>query len=353
VPGDAWDPSAVPGHLHMKYRLVDPDGTQVAVGDDLIALKRRYGETGQRSFAHIPTAGVEREGLTRWDFGTLPESIDLERGGIRLRGYPALVDRGESVAIQVLDSPESAELAGRAGLRRLFMLSLGAEMRRLRQGLPALARMRLQYALAPPAPEDDGPAPDLADELLALILDLTFTQGQPPIRDQATFAARLAAHRGRLATVAGEVARLACGILGQYQALRKRLADITQVHWLDAVKDVRAQLDGLVFRGVLGRTPYERLKDYPRYLRAAEQRLDRLLHAAARDRERMQELAPLARRWAERAAAMHASGRRDPRLEEIRWMLEELRVSLFAQQLGTAYPVSIKRIEGRWKELGL
>jgi ATP-dependent helicase HrpA len=233
------------------------------------------------------------------------------------------------------------------------MLSLGAEMRRLRQGLPALARMRLQYTLAPPAPEDDGPAPDLADELLALILDLTFTQGQPPIRDQATFAARLAAHRGRLATVAGEVARLAGGILGQYQALRKRLADITQVHWLDAVKDVRAQLDGLVFRGVLGRTPYERLKDYPRYLRAAEQRLDRLLHAAARDRERMQELAPLARRWAERAAAMHAAGRRDPRLEEIRWMLEELRVSLFAQQLGTAYPVSIKRIEGRWKELGL
>ena len=119
------------------------------------------------------------------------------------------------------------------------------------------------------------------------------------------------------------------------------------------MQDVRDQLDGLVFRGFLGQVPYERLKDYPRYLRAREQRLDRLFHAAARDRERMAEAALPARRWAERAAAMRAAGRRDPRLEEIRWMIEELRVSLFAQQLGTAYPVSVKRIEGRWKELGL
>jgi len=360
VPETAWDLSAIPAHLHLKYRLVDPDGTPVATGDDLLALKRRYGETGQRSFAHIPTAGLERDGITRWDFGSLPESIDLERGGIRLRGYPALVDRGESVAIQVLDSPESAELAGRAGLRRLFALSLGSDMRRLRQRLPALEKLRLQYALAPPAPDAEvdaglgsGRPPDLADELIALILDLTFTEGQPPIRDQAAFAARLSARRGRLAPLGDEVARLVGGLLGQYQALRKRLADITQIHWLEAVQDMRAQLDGLVFRGFLGRVRYERLKDYPRYLRAVELRLERLTHAAAKDRERMQELAPLARRWAERAAAIRSAGRRDPRLDEIRWMLEELRVSLFAQQLGTAYPVSAKRIEARWKELGL
>ncbi len=358
VPETAWDQSGIPPHLRMNYRLVDPDGTQVATGDDLVALRRRYGETGQQSFAQIPSAGLERDGITRWDFGSLPESLDLERGGIRLRGYPALVDRGESVSIQVLDSPESAERAGRAGLRRLFHLALGAEARRLRQGLPALARMRLQYALAPLGPDGEAPAPgvkgpDLADELLDLILDLTFTQGLPPIRDQAGFAARLAARRGALGAVATETARLVGGILDQYQGLRKRLAATTQVNWREPVADIRAQLDGLVFRGFLGLIPQERLRDYPRYLRAADQRLERLLHAAARDRERMQEFAPLARRWAERDAALRAAGRRDPRLEEIRWMLEELRVSFFAQQLGTAYPVSIKRIEGRWRELGL
>ena len=354
IPGDAWDLGAVPEHLHMKYRLIDPDGTQVAEGDDLMVLKRRYGETGQRSFAHIPTAGLERDGLTRWDFGDLPESVDLERGGIRLRGYPALVDRGDSVAVQVLDSPESAALAGRAGLRRLFSLALGGEVRRLRQGLPALAKMRLQYALAPqPSDTTSDPTPDLADELVALILDLAFTQDEPPIRDQTGFAARLAARRGRLTAVAREVGDLAGGILAQYQALRKRLADTTQIHWLDSVQDVRNQLDGLVYRGFLGQTPYSRLRDYPRYLNAAQIRMDRLVHGAAKDRERMQEAGPLLGRLAERTAAIRATGRLDPRLDEIRWMIEELRVSFFAQQLGTAYPVSIKRIEARWKALGL
>ena len=358
IPEDAWDPTAVPAHLNMKYRLVDPDGTQVAEGDDLIALKRRYGETGQNAFTRIPSAGLEREGITRWDFGALPEAVDLERGGIRLRGYPALVDRGDSVAIQVLDSAEGAALAGQAGLRRLFGLALGGEFKRVRQGLPALQRMTLQYAKAPLPPgakADLAPnrAPDLAGDLMALILDLCFTYDQPPIRDQAAFTARLAARRGRLPVIAIEVAQRVGDILGQYQDLRQHLAQTTQVNWLAAATDIRAQVVGLVYRGFLGQVPYAHLKDYPRYLRAASQRLDRLAQGAVRDRERMQEIGPLLKRWEERASAMRAAARRDPRLEEIRWMLEELRVSLFAQQLGTAYPVSVKRIEGRWRELGL
>jgi ATP-dependent helicase HrpA len=188
---------------------------------------------------------------------------------------------------------------------------------------------------------------------MALILDLTFTHDQPPIRDQAAFTARLAARRGRLPTIAGEVAQLVGGVLTQYQDLRSRLAQTTQVNWLAAATDLRAQVDGLVYRGFLGQVPYSHLKDYPRYLRAASQRLDRLAQGAVRDRERMQELGPLLKRWEERTSAMRAAARRDPRLEEIRWMLEELRVSLFAQQLGTPYTVSVKRIEGRWRELGL
>lgn len=169
----------------------------------------------------------------------------------------------------------------------------------------------------------------------------------------AVFTARLAAQRGRLPAVAAETAQLVARVLSQYQDLRQRLVQTTQAHWLATAADIRAQLDGLVYRGFLGQVPYSRLKDYPRYLSAAAQRLDRLAQGAVRDRERMQEIAPLLLRWGERASAMRAAGRRDPRLEEIRWMLEELRVSLFAQQLGTAYPVSVKRVEARWRELGL
>ncbi len=355
IPEDAWDPAAVPAHLRMKFRLVDEGGRALAAGEDYADLKRRFGGSGRQAFAAIPSQGLEREGITRWDFGALPESVDLDRGGIKLRGYPALVDQGDSVALRVLDSPEGAELAQRAGLRRLFMLSLAVEVRQLRRNLPGLDRLRLQYAKAPvlglvdPQPKP----PDLADEVLALIVDLTFVEGLSPIRDRDSFEARLASRRASLSAVAAEVLTLVRGILDDYQALRQGLAGITQVNWMPSVLDLRAQLDGLIFRGFLQEVPYMRLKDYPRYLKAARERLDKLFHAAGRDQERLRELTPLLEKWRERAAAVQAVGRRDPRLDEIRWMLEELRISFFAQRVGTAYPVSLKRIEARWKELGI
>jgi ATP-dependent helicase HrpA len=290
--------------------------------------------------------------------------VDLTRAGIRLRGFPALVDRGDSVAIRVLDSAEGAAQAMRAGLRRLFMLHLGADLRHLKKHLPGLDRMRLQYAKAPGGQArsqvpgaiqigGQGRPLDLADELVALILDLTFLEGLDPIRTQTAFEARLASRKGRLMTTAQEVCSLAACILEVYQALRQRLSAITQANWQPSVDDLRAQVDRLVFRGFLQAIPFGHLKDYPRYLKAAEQRAERLFHAAARDRERMAEIAPLEARWLERTAAAADAGRLDARLDEIRWLLEELRVSLFAQSLGTAVPVSVKRIEARWRDLGL
>jgi len=360
VPEDAWDVSALPGHLRMKVRLVDPQGRLLGAGDDLVDLKRRNvsGEASSRPAAG-PQWGIalERDGIKRWDFGRLPEYLDSDRGGIRLRGFPALVDQGDSVAIRVLDSDQAAERATRAGLRRLVMLSLAQELRSLRRDLPGLDRMRLQYAKAPRAEEghtsDMHKPPDLSNELLALILDLTFTEGLPPIREAADFDRRVAERKPLLATTAAEVCALAASILDAYQRLRKRLDGITQINWMPSVLDLRAQLDGLVFRGFLQQVPFEHLKDYPRYLKAADQRAEKLRHAAGRDQERLRALTPLLDRWRERRAAALAAERSDPRLDEIRWMLEELRVSLFAQQLGTAYPVSVKRIEARWCELGL
>ncbi len=354
VPEDAWDPGAVPAHLRMQFRLVDEQGRQVAVAEDFARLKREYGGTASETFARIPAQGIEREGITRWDFGRLPESIDLDRAGIRLRGYPSLVDEGDRVAIRVLDSQESAAVAMREGMRRLLALHLGAELRYLRKNLPGLDRMRLQYAKAPQQPGSEGGKPvDLADELVALVLDLCFVEGRPEIRDQVAFDQRLAENKSSLTKVAAEVCALAAAIFEHYQGVRKRLAGITQINWMPSVLDLKEQLDGLVFRGFLQRIPYSHLKEYPRYLRATEGRVEKLHHAAARDQERLRELAPLYEKWKQRAAAASEAGRSDPRLDEIRWMLEELRVSLFAQQLGTAYPVSLKRIESRWKELGL
>jgi ATP-dependent helicase HrpA len=208
-------------------------------------------------------------------------------------------------------------------------------------------------AAASSTAETLGAGADLADELLALIIDLTFTEGQPPLRDQAAFEQRFRAGKPRLFPVAHEVCGLTSSILGTYQSLRKRLDGITQVQWMSSVFDMRVHLDSLVYRGFLVQVPFAHLQDYPRYLRALEQRAEKLPLAATRDRERMQELEPLLERWRERVAAAESAEREDERLDEIRWMLEELRVSFFAQQLGTAHPVSVKRIERRWRELGL
>jgi ATP-dependent helicase HrpA len=356
VPESAWDESSLPAHLRMKVRLVDERGRAVAHGDDLIALKRRHGDAGNRQAGSaVPhwNHALERDGITRWDFDALPEYIDTERAGIRLRGYPALVDRGDSVAIRLVDNEADAARVMRAGLRRLIMLGLGAELRRLRRNLPGLDRMRLQYAKAPVPGDLVGKPPELADELLALILDLCFIEDQPAVRDQAAFETRIAQNRGWLPGTAEEVCRLAADILDVYQRLRKRLDAITQINWMPSVLDLRVQLDGLVFRGFLQQIRYARLKQYPRWLKAAEQRAEKLAHAAGRDQSLMREMAPILEKWRERSAAARAADRHDPRLDEIRWMLEELRVSLFAQQLGTAYPVSVKRIEARWHELGL
>ncbi|MGQ9830478.1 MAG: ATP-dependent RNA helicase HrpA [Thermochromatium sp.] len=363
-----WDLSVVPPHLRMKIRLVDEAGRTLEISEDVPALKRRFAAQGAQGFTRILGAdpALEREGVTRWTFGDLPESVDLTHAGIRLRGYPSLVDQGKSVAIRVLDSPENAAIAHRSGLRRLISLHLNADIRQLRQQLPDLDRMRLQIATAPqlsPLPlqeRDRGagdpatPKPaDLADELIALILDLTFIEDQPPLRAQAVFEQRLAVCRPQLLPTAKMVCQLVATILNEYQTVRQRLADITQVNWMPAVRDMREQLDGLVFRGFLQVIPYVHLKEYPRYLKAIGLRLDRLGHAPDRDRRWMNEMAGIQSRWRERLLAAQSSGRQDPRLDEIRWLLEELRVSLFAQSLGTVCPVSVKRLEARWKELGL
>ncbi len=354
VPEDAWDVAAIPPHLRMKVRLVDDGGAQVAIGDDPVALRREHGRDGREEFGRISVAALERDDVTRWDFGDLPEQVELERGGVRLVGFPALIDQGRCAAIRVLDSRERAIRETRSGLRRLFISAPGVDLRYLRKNLPGLGRMRLQYAKAPmPA----GPAAhtdlDLSDELVALIIDLTFTEDLPAIRTQQAFEQRLSARKGELMTVAEAACELTAGILDAYQALRGKLSNITQANWIPAVADLRNQIDALVYRGFLEQESFAHLKDYPRYLAAAAQRVEKLFHAADRDRQRMDEMSALQIRWKERLAAARVADRNDPRLEEIRWMLEELRVSLFAQQLGTAYPVSVKRAEARWKELGL
>ncbi len=355
VPQDAWDEGAVPDFLRLRLRLIDDEGRTVETGRDLVALKHRHGSAGGATAQRLPSAGLEREGMTDWDFDALPETVELRRGGIALRGYPALIDGGDSVGVRVLDSADNAACAHRAGLRRLVVLRLGRELRALKRDLGDLRTLQLWYARAADAPPGlplDVP-PTLVDELIGLIVERAFLEGRETVRDPAAFEACVREGRPRLEGVAAEVLALATEILRRYHEARARLAGRIPPAWLPSAQDARAHLDRLVYRGFLLAVPWERLGHYPRYLTAIGRRLERLGQGALRDRDRLAELAGVERDWLDRQARARGDGHPDPRLDEIRWLLEELRVSLFAQELKTAVPVSIQRIERRWRELGL
>ncbi len=355
IPEDAWREESIPEHLRMNFRVLDEQGGQIDTGRDLLLLQQRHGGKEHNAYHQLPAVHLEREGIRSWDFGELPETVEMDRGGIKLRGFPALVDQRDSVALRVLDSQANAARENRSGLRRLFMLQLSRDVRFLRRNLNGLERMRLQYAKAAPTPQGWEPpaGDDLENELIALILDLAFIEGMPGIRDERQFLERISQRKGSLITVTNEITVLVGEILDCYQQVRKALSGITQINWMASLADIKQQLDRLVYVGFLRHTPYQQLKQLPRYLKAIGLRLEKLSHAAARDGTRMQEMQGLYQKWREREESYRKRGRRDERIEEMRWAIEELRVSLFAQELKTAYPVSLKRLEQRWRELGL
>lgn len=354
VPEDAWQQDALPDYLRMNFYLLDDKGRRIDSGRDLQILKKKYGTQGHEQYHSHSATGMERHGLQDWDFGTLPETVEVSRGGIILQGYPALIDNKDSVDIRVLDSKENADQATRAGLRRLFMLRLAKDIRCLRRNLNSLDKLMLQYAKAAPPPEGLLTTAGLRfeHELIALIIDLTFIEGMSELRTSKQFNQRIEACKGRLVEMSDQLLVLLSKIFDQYQSLRKVLSNATQINWMVSISDMQQQLDRLLFQGFLLHTPYEQLKHFPRYLKAIEMRFGKLPHAALRDRQLLSEMQDFYQRWQTLDARYRKAGKSDERLEELRWSFEELRVSLFAQELRTAYPISLKRLGKRWKELG-
>jgi ATP-dependent helicase HrpA len=355
VPESAWEEGALPAHLRMQVKVVDSNGKTLETGRDIARLKQAHATQAGSDHRQLSAPELERRDIRRWDFGALPTTLSVEQGNIQLRGYPSLVDEGETLSIRLIDAQANAVRLHRAGLRRLIMLSLAKEMRYLRKQLPHMEKMRLYYAKVPSADSrgKNRVSPTLEEELVSLIIDRTFLEGRDDIRDETAFRQRIEVCRGKMLTLANEICNQLLLILQRYHKVRKALNGITQRNWLDSVRDMQSQLDRLVYRGFMADVPERQLREYPRYLDGLNKRIDKLLYAAARDRQRMAEMAGIQQKWSAWEALCRQEGRVDERLEEIRWQLEELRISLFAQELGTAFPVSVKRVEKRWQTLGL
>jgi ATP-dependent helicase HrpA len=294
--------------------------------------------------------------MVDWDCGALPTEQLQTVGRLQVRLYPALVDRGDHVEVQSLDSLPNAQAAHHAGVRRLLMLVEAKALRSLRRNFRDLQQMRLHYAKVPPPIEPvrdaEGPA-DLLDDLIELAVDQAFLDDAWTLRDRTAFEHCREAGRPKLGPALVSISELVRDILAGAHAVRSALGRLTQVNWRASVEDMHEQLQRLVYQGFLKEVPPERLAHYPRYLDALQRRIEKLPGAALRDQRRLGELEDVQSNWSRRQRQMAARGQRDARLDEIRWMLEELRVSLFAQELKTAEPVSVKRIQRRWEALGL
>ncbi len=328
----------MPDHLRITFRVVDEHDQPLGEGKDLAALRQRLAPKVREQFAEAAT-GLERAGLTAWDVGALPPAIERTIAGHTVTAYPSLVDEGDSVAIRVFDRPERQDLEMWAGVRRLLLLGLPSPAKFVQGRLSNAAKLALSR-------NPHRSAVDLLDDCAACAVDHLMADPQHPGRlglstwDEAGFAALRERVRADLVEVTLDVVTTVQRILAAAYEVEQRLSRTGNPVLLPALTDLRQQLGRLVFRGFVTATGWDRLPDLERYLQGMQRRLDKLPSDPGRDRERMMTVQQVQQEYDQLAASM--SDR--PELREIRWMIEELRVGLFAQALGTRYPISDVRI---------
>jgi ATP-dependent RNA helicase HrpA len=347
IRAEDFQPGVLAEYLKINFRVVDAGGKEIAMGRDLTEIRRRLGMAARASFAADPPPEWHRDDLTRWDFGGLPERIELRHRGMTLIGYPALVDAGASVSLRLMDTAAAAGEGNRTGMRRLFMLQVRQELSYLERELGDLDRLCLYYATL-------GRCDDLHEDMITAIADRAFygdTSATP--RSRAEFAAQAELGWRRLNGAAHEIRGIVGQVLEIFHDLELKLGGEFPPMWSDSIRDMRDQLSHLVYRGFVVQTPFEWLRYLPRYLKGIALRLERLANAGlTRDIQAMEQARPQWDRYKREAAAMRVAGGNGAEIEEIRWMIEELRVSLFAQELKAVGPVSVQRIGRMWEEEG-
>ncbi|MBP3982049.1 ATP-dependent RNA helicase HrpA [Acidovorax sp. JG5] len=366
-------------HLFMNFRVVDEHGRQLGHGRNLGALKAEWGAKARGAFQALAGlklggqgGGLEKktapaldgkaqaatknvadkapapasapaapagQRYTTWTFGELPELMEIKKAGQTLVGFPALIDGGDAVTIEVFDEPEVAATKHRAGLRRLFALQIKDALKYLEKNIPDLQKMAVAFMPL-------GTQEELRTQIIDVALDRAFLLDPLPT-DEFAFKRRVEEGRGRLTLIANEVARLAATILVEYAAAARKIKDTKNAP--EATQDAQQQLQRLVPKNFIAVAPWAQLAHYARYLKAITLRLDKYRADPARDAAKLAELRPQEQRYwrlvAERKGAV------DARMQELRWLLEELRVSFFAQELRTPQPVSVKRLDKLWAQI--
>lgn len=337
-----WHTEALEAHLVMNLRVVDHDGKVLGEGRDLSALKQRFDEAASQGAKALAASGPTAEALDELPAQAIPESRSTQQAGIRVEAYPALVDQGESLAIESFDHPDKAHAVHRHGVKRAAMLRLPEQVRYLARELKGVDRCALLFAKV-------GSKQQLVDDLIEAVF-LQVVAVDPLPRDRQALEARIEVTRGELVAHAESLIATLQKALEGHLEVTKALKGNLNLSLALVYSDLKAQMGRLVYPGFISDAEAW-LEQYPRYMQAALIRLEKAPRERNRDQAAMQQVHEFEERLHARLEADRREGRRDPRFIEFGWWIEELRVSLFAQQLGTLAPVSDKRLERRWAEL--
>ena len=345
---DMFAADKLPPHLLLNVRVVDEQGKKLGEGRDVAALREQVGVKPEEAKPRAEEVAWHRDGLKSWDFDKLPQRLDVQRAGVVLTKYPALIDQGESVSLRLLDSAAEAEGQTRGGVRRLFAIEENRELKAQVQWLPGLDKLKLWGApLAKERPITEQLTDFLADR--ALFGDGLFA-GLP--RSRPDFEELLRARRKHIVPAVQEVTKLVLPLFEAYHEVRLTLETPRPAAWKYAIDDIRDQLALLLPVNFLTTQPWEWLQHFPRYLKAISLRLKKLASGLPRDKTNFDLVAPRAKAWNERVVRPFTTDAQQEQLTLYRWMLEELRVSLFAQELGTSLPVSPPKLDKQWERVG-
>ena len=356
-------PESLPLHSSMNFRLIDEHGRQLEVERNLARLRAEYGETARSAFqaiaqetaqvefglepsktastqSHEKARSVEQGGYRSWEFGELPETLEIQKGNKTLFGYPALVDRGDYCDLEVFDDLLEARKQHQLGLRRLFSLGNKDTLKALQKQLPGIRELGLLFI-------NIGSVDGLIEQILNLALERAFMSEPLPVNAEQ-FTERLQAGKPRLALIAQEISRHALNALQAHADLQKKMAS-AKASSPTAYADMQTQIQALIFPQFVAQIPYGQLVHLPRYLKAIAMRIDKLRSNPSRDAQCQKDWESVARPWQKllqgsKGSASYAMTE-DQALQDYRWQLEELRVALYAQELKTPTPMSLKRLE--------
>ncbi|MGZ5018619.1 MAG: ATP-dependent RNA helicase HrpA, partial [Methylobacter sp.] len=346
IPLNAWNMEALTDHLKMNFRVVDDQGQLLDYGRDLKKLQLKHTAKAGDSFDQIAADELNYTGCIGWAFDDLPDTYQFIQKGQSFVGFPAIIDEGDAVGVRIFDTEQKAALQHQAGLMRLFQLQLRKECTYVLKNMPKSATAELTYNRLPKHPIIGSDAEvSYKDDILYVALYGVFVEGRT-IRAQQAFEQSLQQNKSGLISAANEAGKIALEIMELYGAIKTQLNRFNANDPL--AKDINEQLDLLIYAGFIRNTPYQQLKAIPRYLKAIQYRLDKRDNTL----QKVQEANRYATRYWNDVEKKTKKDKVIPEQDPYRWMLEEFRVSLFAQQLKTAYPISVKRMDKAWDERG-